>query len=352
MSTLLETISEALHSGFGDVIYLYLIPLVVALLVLLYRWSEKRSVRKLSQFADMRVLGRLLGSVDRRRRRWRAWLSIAAVALVLVALAGPRFGKRTIQLTARGVDVVVLLDTSRSMLAEDVAPNRFERAKLEVSRLLDQLHGHRVALVVFAGRSRVQCPLTMDYGAFSMFLSSVQVGSVELGGTALAPAIDKACKLFKAGERKYKALVVFSDGENHSGDLEAAARDAAKQGVVIHVVGVGTAQGAPIPIRDESGKLKEYQKAQDGSVVITKLNLTGLSRIADVTGGKIALLTGRTASMAPIWSAIRKMTRKELQSRTYTIYNERFQYPLLLAILLIITAALLPTRAKPEAGRG
>ncbi|HUT04393.1 MAG TPA: VWA domain-containing protein [bacterium] len=349
MNTLFETIAEALHSGFGNLIYLYLIPLAVALLLLLYRWSEKRSLRKLSQFANVTVLGRLLGSVDHRRRRWRAGLSIAAVALVLVALAEPRFGKRTIELTARGVDVVVLLDTSRSMLAEDVAPNRFERAKLAVLRLLDQLHGHRIALVVFAGRSNVQCPLTMDYGAFAMFLSSVQVGSVELGGTALPSAIDKACNLFKAGERKYKTLVVFSDGESHSGDLEAAARDAAKQGAVIHVVGMGTGKGAPIPIRDESGKLKEYQKAQDGSVVISKLNLTGLSSIADITGGKIALLTSEIASTAPIRSAISKMATTELQSRTYTIYNERFQYPLLLAILLIVIAALLPTRAKPEA---
>ncbi len=349
MGTLFQTIAEALHSGFGNVIYLYLIPLAVALLVLLYRWSERRSLRKLSQFANMTVLSRLLGSVDHRRRRWRAGLSITAVALVLVALAEPRFGKRTIELTARGVDVIVLLDTSRSMLAEDVAPNRFERAKLEISRLLDHLHGHRVALVVFAGRSHVQCPLTMDYGAFAMFLSSVQVGSVELGGTALPSAIDKACKLFKAGERKYKTLVVFSDGESHSGDLEAAARDAVKQGVVLHVVGVGTGKGAPIPIRDESGKLKEYQKAQDGSVVISKLNLTGLSRIADITGSKTVLLTGETASTAPIRSAIRKMATTELQSRRYTIYNERFQYPLLLAILLIVVAVLLPTRAKPEA---
>ena len=346
MGDLLQSISGALESSFGDFFYLYLIPLAVVVLVLFYRWSERRSARILSRFAKTSVLGRLLGTVDQSRHRLRAGLYIAAVALVLVALAGPRFGERTIELSAEGVDVVVLLDTSRSMLAEDIAPSRFERARLEVSRSLERVRGHRVALVVFAGRAHVQCPLTMDYGAFAMFLSSVQVGSVELGGTALASAIEKACNLFTAGERKYKALVVFSDGESHSGDLELAAREAAKQGAVIHAVGVGTGKGAPLPVRSESGELKEYQKARDGSVVISRLNLIGLSRIADITGGKIVSMTGQAGSMAPVWGAISEMATKELQSRTYTIYNERFQYPLLLAILVIVVAVLLPTRAK------
>jgi len=346
MGDLFQRIAGALDSSFGHLFYLYLIPLAAAFLVLFYRWSERRSARILSRFAETTVLGRLVESVDQSRHRLRAGLYIAAVVLVLVALAGPRFGERTVELSASGVDVVILLDTSRSMLAEDIAPSRFERAKLEASRLLERLQGHRLALVVFAGRAHVQCPLTMDYGAFSMFLSSVQVGSVELGGTALASAIEKACNLFTAGERKYKALVVFSDGESHSGNLEVAAREAAKQGVVVHAVGVGTGKGAPLPVRSESGELKEYQKARDGSVVISRLNLTGLSRVADITGGKIVAMTGQAGSMTHVWTAISEMATKELQSRTYTIYNERFQYPLLLAILIIVVAVLLPTRAK------
>ncbi|MBN2207842.1 MAG: VWA domain-containing protein [Candidatus Coatesbacteria bacterium] len=346
MSDLFQRISGALASSFGNLLYLYLIPVAVALLVLFYRWSERRSERILSRFAGRSVLGRLLGSVDGSRLKLQAGLYFAAVALILAALAGPRLGERTVELSTQGVDVVILLDTSRSMLAEDIAPSRFERAKLEVSRLLEHLSGHRVALVVFAGQARVQCPLTMDYGAFSMFLSSVQVGSVELGGTALPSAIEKACNLFSAGERKYKALVVFSDGESHSGDLEAAAKEAANQGVVIHAVGVGTGKGAPIPVRSESSVINEYQKARNGTVILSRLNLTGLSRIADMTHGKIVPITGESGNVSPIWTAISDMATKELQSRTYTIYNERFQYPLLLAILLIVVAVLLPTRAK------
>jgi len=346
MSDLFQRISGALESSFGNLLYLYLIPMAVALLVLFYRWSERRSARILSRFARRSVLGRLLGSVDGSRLKLQAGLYFAAVALILVALAGPRFGERMVELSAQGVDVVILLDTSRSMLAEDIAPSRLERAKLEVSRLVERLGGHRVALVVFAGRAQVQCPLTMDYGAFSMFLSSVQVGSVELGGTALPSAIEKACNLFSAGERKYKALVVFSDGESHSGDLETAAKEAANQGVVIHAVGVGTGKGAPIPVRSESSVIKEYQKARDGSVIISRLNLTGLSRIADITSGKTVPIAGEAGSMTPVWTAISEMATKELQSRTYTVFNERFQYPLLLAILLIVVAVLLPTRAK------
>ncbi len=349
MSNLFQRISEAIEGSFGSFFYLYLIPLAVAFLVLFYRWSERRSAGILSRFVNPPVLSRLVGSVDQRRRRLKAGLYISAVALTLVALAGPRFGERTVELKAEGVDVVVLLDTSRSMLAEDVAPSRFERAKLEVQRLLKRLEGHRVGLVVFAGRAHVQCPLTLDYGAFAMFLSSVQVGSVELGGTQLPSAIEKACNLFAAGERKYKTLVVFSDGESHSGDLEAAARDAAEQGVVIHVIGVGTGKGAPIPVRSEDGGLKEYRKARDGSVIVSRLNLTGLSRTADLTGGKIVPITGESGDIVPVWTAISEMATKELQSRTYTIYNQRFQYPLLLAILLIVVAAWLPTRANRAA---
>ncbi len=346
MSYLFERISAALESSFGNVFCLYLVPFAAVFLVLFYRWSERRSARVLSRFAGTSVLGHLVESVDEARCRLKSGLYVVGVVLVLVALAGPRFGERTVELSAAGVDVVVLLDTSRSMLAEDIAPSRFERAKLEVFRLLERLEGNRVALVVFAGQVHVQCPLTMDYGAFAMFLSSIQVGSVELGGTALPSAIEKARNLFSAGERKYKALVVFSDGESHSGNLEVAAREAAKQGVVIHAVGLGTGKGAPIPVRSESGELKEYQKARDGSVVISRLNLTGLSKIADITGGKIVPITGQAGSITPVWAAISDMATKELQSRTYTIYNERFQYPLLLAILVIVVAVLLPTRAK------
>ncbi|MBN1591946.1 MAG: VWA domain-containing protein [Candidatus Coatesbacteria bacterium] len=349
MGNLFQRISESINSGFGDPFYLYLIPFVVALLVLLYRWSENRGRRILSGFAATPVLNRLTDSVDPKRKRLKAGLYIGAVAFTLVALAGPRLGERTIELKAEGVDVVFLLDTSRSMSAEDVAPSRFERAKLEIQKLLERLEGNRVALVVFAGRARVQCPLTLDYGAFSMFLSSVQVGSVEVGGTALPSAIEKASNLFAVDERKYKTLVVLSDGESHSGDLDAAAKEAAEQGVVIHVLGIGTGKGAPLPVRSEEGGLLEYRKDRDGSVIVSRLNLTGLSRIADLTSGKIVPITGERGEITPVWTAISEMATKELQSRTYTIYNERFQYPLLLAILFLIIADCLPTRARRAA---
>ncbi|MCD6326363.1 VWA domain-containing protein [bacterium] len=350
LTNVVERILDAIRVAFGNLPYLYLIPLVVVLLVLLVRWATRRRQRALARFANAPVLDGLLSSVNPSRQKLRAALIIIAIALVLLALARPRYGEREVQLSARGVDVVILLDTSRSMLAEDIGPNRFERAKLEILRLISHLRSHRVALVVFAGRAHVQCPLTMDYGAFSMFLKSVQVGSVEVGGTALPSAIEKACNLFAAGEQQYKTLVVFSDGESHSGDLEAAAREASKQGVIIHSVAVGTAQGAPIPVREESGGLKEYRRDRDRNVIISKLNLTGLARAAEITGGKTVQLSGRGGGSGPISAAIAQMVRKELQSRTVVVYNERFQYPLLVAILLIIIALVLPTRAKNATG--
>lgn len=345
-----QTITEALESSFANLFYLYLIPVAVALLLLMYRWSARRRDRLLSRFVDSSVLGRLTSSLDPSRRKLKAGLYIASVVLILIALARPRFGEHTIELQAKGVDVVILLDTSRSMLVEDVAPSRFARAKLEILRLLDKLEGHRVALVPFAGRAHVQCPLTMDYGAFAMFLSSLQVGSVELGGTTLPSAIRMGSNLFAASERKYKAMVVFSDGESHSGDLKQAASDAAEQGIVIHTVGIGTSKGAPIPMRDDSGNLKQYQKARDGEVVISKLNLSGLSSIADITGGKAVLISGEVGDVNPVWKAISEMAKKELLSKTFVVYNERYQYPLLAAILLIVIAAFLPERARPSTG--
>jgi len=352
VGNLFHSVIAALQRSFGEVSYLYAVPVAVVLLALFYRWSARRQREQLLRFANRPVLDSLLNSFSPRRTRWRSILTIVAISLILIALARPRLGHHEVRLRVRGVDIVVLLDTSKSMLAEDVAPNRFQRAKLAITRFVDRLAGHRVALVLFAGRPNVQCPLTLDYGAFQMFLSTVNVGSVPLGGTALASAIRQACSLFSAQEQQYKALVVFSDGESHSGDVEAAARAAAKAGVVIHTVGFGTAKGAPIPIRDETGKLTGYQKSKDGNVVMTKLNAAGLSRIASLTGGRFVVITNEQGSVEPIVAAIGKMAKKELQSRTIVVYDEKYQYPLLAAILLLLVVAVLPTRANSERSRG
>ena len=316
------------------------------LLGLFFAWSLRRRRKALERLISPSLAGALTAEFSRRRAIARAVLELGFFALAVLALARPQWGARLETVRRHGVDVVVALDTSYSMNAEDVAPSRLEKAKSEVRSLIRRLKGDRIGLVVFSGSAVVQCPLTLDYGAANLFLDAVAAGMVPEPGTALAPAITTATSAFSSKERKYKVLVVVTDGEDLEGEVDTAARSAKEQGVVIFTVGVGTPEGRPIPVRDEKGDVVEYRKDPNGQVVLSRLDERTLARVALETGGRYYRATTSEGELEAIYDEVSRFEKKELESKLFQNFEDRFQYPLSIAVALLIVRLSMSERRR------
>ena len=316
-----------------------LVPAAAAFLV----WALCRRRAALQRFAEARLLPALTPDLDQRRRGWRALLLIAAFGLLALALAGPKWGFHWEEVHREGVDIVVALDTSRSMLAEDVKPNRLERAKLAIQDLVKQLHGDRIGLVAFAGSAFVQCPLTLDYEAFAESLRAVTVGIIPKGGTALTEAITNGIDALEGHQGKHQALILITDGEDHEGKVDEAAKQAADRGIKVYTVGIGTTEGELIPAAD--GGRQTFLKDRRGQVVKSRLDAETLQKVATTTGGVYVYGTGSTLGLDEVYNSyIAKMEKRELQSTMERRFEERFQLPLLLALGLLVIEPLIGDR--------
>lgn len=315
---------------------LVLVPLVALALV----WARRRRQAALASFAAAGLLPALVPDLDPRRRALRAGARSAALLLLAVAIAGPLWGFRWEEVHREGIDLIVAIDTSRSMLATDVKPSRLARAKLAVHDLVSQLHGDRVGLVAFAGRAFAQCPLTLDYGAVAQSLDAIDVGIIPKGGTALAEAIDTAREAFEGREGKHQVIILITDGEDHEGKIKEAAARAAERGVKIHTVGLGTSEGELIPA--ESGG---FVKDRAGQVVKSRLDEDTLKQIAVDTGGVYLHATGASLSLTDLYrDYIGTMEKREVASTLERRFEQRFQVPLALALVLLIAEALIGER--------
>ena len=321
---------------------LLLVPLAAWFAV----WAHSRRRRDLERMAHAAVAPRLIRSLSRGRQHLRSALLVAGIGLLALALTGPRFGVRLEMAQRRGVDVVLLLDVSRSMLAEDVRPNRLERARQAIGKLLDELKGDRVALVVFAANAYVQCPLTLDTPALRLLLGAVDVNAIPSQGTSLARAIDQAGRLFDPEEREHKVAVLFSDGEAHTGSSAEAAARLADRGARLYCVGVGSPEGGLIPLRSEEGSRMEYHKDRDGNYVKSRLDEAALREVASAGEGAYwrSSLTGR--ELEDLVDRISGLQQKELGSERFTRYEERFQIPLALALACFLAEGLLSERSR------
>jgi Ca-activated chloride channel family protein len=302
-------------------------------------WSASRKKGALQRFAGGgEAAARFRNQVSVHRRAAKALLLYFALASMIVGAARPQWGTRLEQVTRRGVDVVVVLDTSLSMGAEDIAPSRLSHARHSVDSLLARLAGDRVALITFAGQPTLACPLTVDHSAVRLFLDSVEVETVQVPGTALAGALTLALRAFGsdesgAGERS-RAVVLFSDGEDHEGGLEEASQELERAGVALYAVGVGTARGAPIPLRDEVGALKGYKKDREGKVVTTRLEENIMETLALESGGRYYRATATEGEMDEIARGLRVR------------YEDRYQLPLALALAALLAETLLGDRRR------
>ncbi len=328
---------------------LALVPLLIVFYSLVFRWKR----RAMARFGDLELVQKLGRSVSRTKQVVKAGLMVASVGFMALALARPQVGTKLEEVRREGVDIFVALDVSRSMLAEDIKPSRLAKAKHEIAAFIDILQGDRIGLIAFAGEAFIQCPLTLDYGAAKTFLEIMEPELIPTPGTDLQAAILMAMKNFEAKERKYKVLVLITDGENHRGDPVQAAEAAAKEGVVIYTVGIGSPQGVPIPTYDERGIQRGFKKDRNGQVILTKLDALTLEKIALTGNGKYyQSATGQTR-LEDIYEEIAKMEKKELASMKFSQYEDQFQWLLLPAfILLLIESVITERRKSEEAWRG
>jgi len=321
-----------------------LLAMPTALLVFFW-WAWRRRQRLLAQFIQARLLSALTVGISPARQKIRLGCLVLAVVLLIVALARPQYGFDLQKVKQRGLDIVVAIDTSKSMLAEDIAPDRLKRAKLAALDLMQHAKADRLGLVAFAGDAFLECPLTIDDTAFRQSVEALDVNTIPQGGTALASAINTALTAFKEGDH-FKVLVLLTDGEdNDTGALEAA-QNAAKDGLRIFTVGIGTAEGTLLRIRDANGN-SDYIRDPNGNVVKSHLNEALLQEIARATGGFYLPLRPNTVA-ALYERGIAPLPETESQERLVRRYHEQFQWPLLAAVFLLLAEMLLPERKREK----
>jgi len=315
---------------FEDPIYLYallLIPVLALLRFLLVRQQKKR----LRQFGDRELVSQLMPDVSRFRPLVKFSLLLAALALLIVMLARPQFGTKINREKRTGIETIIALDVSNSMLAEDVAPSRLDRSKMMVENLVDHFTNDKIGLIVFAGDAFIQLPITSDYVSAKMFLSSITPGMISTQGTDIAKAIDMASSSFTQQEGVGKAIIVITDGEDHEGGALESAKAAMDRGMRVFVLGVGSPQGAPIPM--ENG---DYMKDNTGQTVMTGLNEDMCRQIAQAGGGAYIHVENNSNAQDLLDHELDKLEKKEIASTIYSDYDEQFQAVGILALLLLI----------------
>jgi Ca-activated chloride channel family protein len=330
---------------FANPKYLYLLALLpVLFIVFLLLWQQRK--KALKAFGDASLVAGLTPEAS-VVRPWLKFIIIEfALTFLIIALAGPQFGTKLKEVKREGIEMVIALDVSNSMLAEDIKPSRLEKAKRAISKLVDRLENDKVALIVFAGDAYVQLPMTTDYSAAKMFLNTVSPKIVPRQGTAIGAAIELGMKSFTPGEEKNKAIVIITDGENHEGNAIDLASSANEAGVVIHTIGMGLAKGGPIPAYNKYGQ-KDYRTDNQGNVVISKLNDEMLKKIAVAGGGTYIRANNTKAGLNALFDEMNKLEKVEMDAKVYADYEEQYQYFLGFALLfLMIELILLSKRNK------
>lgn len=330
---------------FANLTYFYLFWLLV-ILIFFYLYILKKHRKLLAIWGDAALVNKLISRVSFAKRKLKIVILLTSILFIIITLAQPQWGYHWEELKRKGIDIIVVLDTSKSMLADDIKPNRVTSAKLEIEDLLKILSGDRIGLVVFAGTSFLQCPLTLDYGAFRLFMDNIDTEIIPQPGTDIGGAIRKSISAFEKETKKHRAIILITDGEDHSGILESATQEAKNQGIPIYVVGIGSREGTPIPMIGENGN-KTYLKDKKGNIVLSKLDDISLKKLALTTGGAYIDAGGGTIALDKIYTErISKLEKKELESTRRKIYENRFQWPLSIAFILLILEGVISEKKK------
>jgi len=318
---------------------------LVILITLFYMWALKRKSEALKRFASSGLLDQLTSS-DLGKYKLKVSIVIVGIIFACISLMRPQWGFHWQETKRMGLDILIALDTSKSMLAQDVKPNRLERSKLAIKDMVAKLKGDRIGLIAFSGTAFLQCPLTADYSGFALTLDDLDTNAIPRGGTSISGAIREARRSYQGGLKKYKVLIVITDGEDHEGDPLAAAKEAADDGIRIFCIGIGTKEGELIPIRDEKGKL-QFLKDRSGNTVKTQLNERVLEEIALATGGGYVRATNADFGLDLIYEQkLSQMEKRELQTKMKKSFEERFQIPLAVSFILLFLEPFISERKK------
>lgn len=331
---------------FGSAAWLWWALVAVPLLAGLALLTARARRAALDRFGDTDLVQKLTSSVSVPARRLKTGLQIAVVALLFVALARPQFGTRVETVRSVGQDIVVAIDLSQSMLAEDVSPNRLERARLAVLRLMEQLDGDRIGLVAFAADAFVQSPLTTDYSAAGMFLNAMHPELMPVQGTDLGEALRVSLDALEEGGDA-KVLILVTDGEDHEQRFEEQLERQRQMGVELYVVGIGTAEGVPIPVYDEDGNRQGFLRDEDGSVVTTRLDQATLDAVMPGNAEYVRVGAGGTA-FEDLVDRVAGGTGDEIEARQVTLFEEQYQIFLGLALLLLFAEWLVSDRRRVQ----
>jgi len=323
----------------------HLFWLIIALTGFFF-WVSTRRKKSLEAFADKNLLATLLASFDIRKYRLKQGLIIVVFSLIVFSLMRPQWGFKWQEIKRKGLDILVAVDVSKSMLAEDIKPNRLERTKLALADFVKHLKGDRIGLIAFSGSAFVQCPLTVDYSGFLLSADALDMNTIPKGGTSISSAIRQAMESYEGGLKKYKVLIIITDGEDHEGDPVKLAELAQKEGIKIFCIGIGTSEGELIPVTDESGN-KAFLKDRSGAVVKSRLDEATLQKIALATGGSYVRASAKEFGLDLIYKEkLSEMEKRELETKLAKQYEERFQIPLGIAFLLLAAEFLLSDRRK------
>ncbi|MCX7020284.1 MAG: VWA domain-containing protein [bacterium] len=320
---------------FANPSYLWTLFGIILFVIFLW-WSLKRRRTLLSRFAQHQVAGLLARNHSYGWMIAKSIMLVVAVMAAIFAAARPQWNYEDRRIISRGIDMIVAVDTSNSMLAQDYKPSRLERAKQLLQNILWSMKGDRLGIMAFAGNAYMKCPLTLDYAMARTALDSLDVNAVPTQGTAIGGAIDTAVSAFKTSSQGQRVLVLLTDGEDQGSKPIEAAERAKAAGVRIYTIGIGTTQGMPIPLPDGN-----YKQDKSGKTINSRLDFLALEKIAQITGGKaIKANTAGTAELEPIMSDLSVMQKTEHQDKTYRVYTERFQWFLVSAIILLAWEAL------------
>ena len=318
---------------FGNSEYLWGL-LIIPALTFFFIWSRIARKKALKRFGKMEILQQLMPFASKSRPVIKFFILMLALAIIIVGTARPQFGSKLKKVKREGVELIIALDVSNSMMAEDIQPNRLERAKRAISRLVDRLKDDKIGLIVFAGDAYTQLPITSDYNSAKLFLNSINTQIVPKQGTAMGSAINLAVRSFTPNGQANKAIIVITDGENHEDDPVAAAKAASDNGIIVHAIGMGLPQGSPIPVL-KNGQ-KDYLKDRDGNVVITKLDEQMLEKVAVAGGGIYVRANNAQVGLNTLFDEINKMEKEEMESRIYSEYDDQFQYFFAVGLFLLL----------------
>ena len=318
---------------FGNIEYLWGL-LIIPLLTVIFIGSRISRKKALRRYGNEAILQELMPYSSKNRPVFKFIVLMLVLAFFITGMARPQFGSKLKKVKREGVELIIALDVSNSMMAEDIQPNRLERAVRAISRLIDKLKDDKIGLIVFAGDAYTQLPITSDYNSAKLFLNSVNTQIVPKQGTAIGAAVNLAVRSFSPNGVANKAIVVITDGENHEDDPISAAKSAIDNGIVVHAIGMGLPQGSPIPILVNGQK--DYMKDRSGNVVITKLDETMLEKIAAAGNGIYVRANNTEIGLNTLFDEINKMEKEEMESRIYSEYDDQFQYLFAAGLLLIL----------------